>query len=113
MGLNAIAGIAALVAWRVQTVRGRWLWIVVGVAEVALLVQVFLGAALIGFGHYRVEGNLSDDLTFHMFYGIVSFVTIGVAYAYRKSLTGRMEVSYGLVGCFLAGLAIRAIQQVT
>jgi len=112
MGLNALAGLAALIAWRVPAWRGRWLWIGVGVAEVAMLVQVFVGATLIALGDYRVEGDLSNDLTFHMFYGIVSFVTIGLAYAYRRSLTGRMEVSYGLLGCFLAGLSIRAIQQV-
>jgi hypothetical protein len=102
---NAIVGVLALIAWQVRRVRGRWLWIVTIVAESALVVQVLTGTILVAAGHYK-------PVRFHMFYGFVAFITVGLAYQYRRSMSGRLEMFYGLVGLFLMGLGIRAVLQV-
>ena len=49
---------------------------------------------------------------FHMFYGFVAFITVGIAYCYRQQMRGRRELFYGLVGLFIMGLGIRAVLQV-
>jgi hypothetical protein len=103
---NALVGIAALVAWRVRTLRGRWLWYATVAAEVAMMLQVVGGTILVAAGDYQ-------PVRFHMFYGFVAFLTVGLAYQYRRSMRGRLEMFYGLVGLFLMGLGIRAIMQVT
>ena len=48
---------------------------------------------------------------FHMFYGFVAFLSVGIAYQYRRQMRGRREMFYGLVGLFLMGLGIRAVLQ--
>jgi len=102
---NAVVGVLALVAWRVRTVRGRWLWISIIVAEGAMMLQVLVGTILVAAGHYK-------PVRFHMFYGFVAFITVGLAYQYRTQMRGRSEMFYGLVGLFLMGLGIRAVMQV-
>lgn len=101
---NGLVGLAALVAWRFRNLRGRWLWVAVIAAEAAMLLQVVVGVALVA----------SDDYTvarFHMFYGFLAFVTVGIAYSYRQQMRGRRELLYGLVGLFIMGLGIRAVLQ--
>jgi hypothetical protein len=103
---NAIVGVLALIAWRVRRWRGRWLWRVTIVAESAMMLQVLVGAILV----------ISDEYIaprFHMFYGFLAFITVGLAYQYRKQMRGRQELFYGLVGLFIMGLGIRAVLQVT
>lgn len=107
IGLNALAGVIALVAWRVPKFRGRWVWTATIVAEGALLVQVLLGVILVSDKAY---GKAVPR--FHMFYGFVAFITIGLAYQYRDSMRGRLEMFYGFVGLFLMGVGIRAVLQV-
>jgi hypothetical protein len=102
---NALAGLAALLAWRVPRLRGRWVWAATGAAEVALLVQVATGAVLVSSKRFTVP-------RFHMFYGFVGFITVGLAYSSRDSMRGRLELFYGLVGLFLMGVGIRAYLQV-
>ena len=102
---NAIAGLVALVAWRCARRRGRWLWIATIVAEVAILIQVLLGTILVAGDDYVVP-------RFHMFYGFLIFVTIGLLYQYRAQMKGRQELLYGLGGLFIMGLGIRAVLQV-
>ena len=48
----------------------------------------------------------------HMFYGFLVFLSIGLAFQYRESMRGRLELLYGLVGLFLMGLGLRAVFQV-
>jgi hypothetical protein len=103
---NALAGIVALVAWRVHRLRGRWVWALTIAAEVTIMVQVVLGVVLVAV--YDVQPP-----RIHMFYGFLVFITIGLAYQYRDSLRGRTELLYGLVGLFIMGLGIRAVLQVT
>ena len=105
IGANALAGVIALVAWRKRKARGRWVWIVTIVAESMMMLQVLVGVILV----------VSKDYTaprFHMFYGFLAFITVGLAYQYRAQMRGRSELLYGLVGLFLMGLGIRAVLQV-
>jgi hypothetical protein len=102
---NALAGVYALVAWRRRALRGRAVWIVTIAAESALMVQVLVGAILVASKDYTAP-------RFHMFYGFVAFLTVGLAYQYRDSMRGRTEMLYGLVGLFLMGVGIRAVLQV-
>ena len=102
---NALAGIVALAAWRVPRWRGRWVFAATVAAEVALLVQVASGATLVSSHHYTVP-------RFHMFYGFVGFITVGIAYSSRDSMRGRLEMFYGIIGLFLMGVGIRAVLQV-
>ena len=109
---NALVGLAALGVWwyrRGHTLtrqRERPLWIATIVAEGALMLQVVVGTILVAVGNYK-------PVRFHMFYGFVAFITVGLAYQYRRSMRGRLEIFYGLVGLLLMGLGIRAVMQVT
>ncbi len=106
--LNALVGIYALLAWRWKQLRGRALWIATIVAEVAILLQVLLGTILVA----GDEGYRKAVPRFHMFYGFLVFVTIGLLYQYRAQMKGRQELLYGLGGLFIMGLGIRAVLQV-
>lgn len=103
---NALAGIVLLVCWRVTKWRGRWMWIPTIAAEAAMMLQVLVGVVLVASHDYVAP-------RFHMFYGFVAFLTVGIAYSYRQQMRGRRELFYGLVGLFIMGLGIRAIMQVT
>jgi len=103
---NALAGIVLLVCWRVRKWRGRWMWIPTIAAEAAMMLQVVVGVILVASDDYVVP-------RFHMFYGFVAFLTVGIAYSYRQQMRGRRELFYGLVGLFIMGLGIRAILQVS
>lgn len=100
----------ALLAWAIRAVRGRWVWAVTIAAEAALLLEVVLGVVVESSGRYAAAD-------FHMFYGFVAFLTVGLAYQYRDSFRGgrnapvwqTAEMFYGLVGLFLMGLGIRAV----
>jgi hypothetical protein len=102
---NAVAGALALAAWRARRLRGRWVWIVTIVAEAMMMLQVVVGVILVSSDEFIVP-------RFHMFYGFLAFLTVGLAYQYRDSLRGRAELLYGLVGLFIMGLGIRAVLQV-
>lgn len=110
LAANGLVGLYALAAWRWRRLRGRPVWIATLVAELAMLGQILLGVILV----------VGDDTyaaavpRFHMFYGFIAFVTVGVLYQYRDSMrgNGRRELLYGLGGLFIMGLAIRAILQV-
>jgi hypothetical protein len=100
---NGLAGVVALAAWRWSRLRSPVVWVAAGVAEAAILVQVVTGVILVSGRHGLTPPR------FHMFYGFIAFVTIGIAYSYRQQLRGRLELLYGGVGLFLMGLGIRAI----
>ena len=102
---NGIAGIIGLLAWKQPRFRGRYVWIVTIFAEGAIMLQVLTGVIMVS----------REDLVaprFHMFYGFVAFITVGLAYSYRYAMKGKMEMWYGLVGLFLMGVCIRAVLQV-
>ena len=102
--MNAVAGFIALAAWRWKQLRGKYVWICTIVAESALMLQVLVGTILVASRDYVAP-------RFHMFYGFVAFLTVGLAYQYRRQMRGRREMFYGLVGLFLMGLGIRAVLQ--
>lgn len=107
---NFLAGSYTLAAWRWKRLRNRWLWWPTIVAEAMMMIQVFLGVLLVTthktFGH--------DVPRFHMFYGFVAFISVGLLYSYKYVWRARgwMELAYGLGGLFIMGLGIRAVLQV-
>ena len=105
---NFLAGVYTLVAWRVPRLRNRWLWWPTIIAEAMMLIQVFLGVLLVSAEDY-------EPPRFHMFYGFVAFIAIGLLYSYRYvwRAANRMELAYGLGGLFIMGLGIRALLVVT
>lgn len=105
--LNALSGLYALAAWKFVRLRGRGVWIGVIVAEAVMMSQVLLGVLLVSWKGFAPP-------RFHMFYGFVAFVTVGLLYSYRYVFRARsqLELFYGLGGLFMMGLGIRAVLQV-
>ena len=104
---NFLAGLYTLGAWRWKSWRTRWLWWPTIIAEAMMMIQVFLGVLLVSVQHYSPP-------RFHMFYGFVAFITVGLLYSYRYVFRARsqLELFYGLGGLFLMGVGIRAVLQV-
>jgi hypothetical protein len=101
---NFLAGAYTLCAWRWPRLRTRWLWWPTIVAEAMMLIQVLLGVLLVSVQDFKPQ-------RFHMFYGFVAFISIGLLYSYRYvwRASNRMELAYGLGGLFIMGLGIRAL----
>lgn len=103
---NFLAGVYTLCAWKWPRLRNRWLWWPTIIAEAMMLIQVFLGVWLLSAQHFKPAPP-----RIHMFYGYVSFITIGLLYSYKYVWRARnqMELAYGLGGLFIMGLGIRAV----
>jgi hypothetical protein len=99
---NALAGLWALGAHWIEPLRVKALWWFTVVAELTIFVQVGLGVAL-------VAGEGIDPPQFHMFYGFVAIVAVGIIYSYRSQLEQWRYLLYGVGGLFLMGLGIRAM----
>jgi hypothetical protein len=99
---NGLAGVWTLAAGRIEALRTRALWWFTVAAEVAIFIQVGLGVGLVS-----GEGMVAPK--FHMFYGFIAIVAVGILYSYRAQLAHRLYLLYGLGGLFLMGLAIRAM----
>ncbi len=99
---NAVAGVWALAAHWLPRLRTRSLWWFTVAVEVALFVQVGFGVAL-------VAGEGREAEQFHMFYGFVALVTVGIIYSYRQQLERWRYLLYGFGGLFLMGLGLRAL----
>ena len=99
---NGLAGVWALGAMRYEPLRTRALWWFTVAVEVAIFVQVSMGVGLVAGQHLKAP-------QFHMFYGFVAIVAVGIIYSYRWQLRHRTYLLYGLGGLFLMGLAIRAL----
>ena len=80
---------------------GRPFGIAVGLAIVAMLIQVGAGVALYVYGLRPLNG-------FHVFYGVVVAVTFSLAYVYRAQLARKPALWYGLLLLFVMGLGFRA-----
>ncbi|MEY2425127.1 MAG: hypothetical protein QOI61_699 [Actinomycetota bacterium] len=98
---NGLAGLWAFGAHRWPNLRTRALWWFTAFAEVAVFVQVALGVGL-------VSGQRIDPPKFHMFYGFIGIITVGLAYSYRQQLQ-KVYLWYGAFGLFIMGLGIRAV----
>ncbi len=99
---NGMAGAWALAAHRVGALRGRALWWFTALVQVAIAVQVTMGVGM-------VAGQGIDPPQFHLFYGFVALITVGIVYSYRQSLRPHRHLLYGFAGLFLMGLGIRAM----
>ncbi len=99
---NGLAGLWALAAHWVAGLRTRALWWFTVMVEVAVFVQVALGVAM-------VSGQKRPVDQFHMFYGFVAIVAVGILYSYRQQLRHRQYLLYGFGGLFVMGLGIRAL----
>jgi Co/Zn/Cd efflux system component len=99
---NGVAGAWALAAHRWPRLRTRALWWFVAFAQVAMFVQVIVGVILVSREHRTVA-------KFHMFYGFVAIIAIGIIYSYGKQMGSRRYLIYGFGGLFVMGLGIRAL----
>jgi hypothetical protein len=99
---NGVAGAWALAAHRWPGLRTRALWWFTALAELAMFVQVVLGVVLVSAENRTVE-------KFHMFYGFVAIIAIGIIYSYGKQMGERRYLIYGFGGLFVMGLGIRAL----
>ena len=85
-----------------RQLRGRALWWFTALVQVIIAVQVTLGVGL-------VAGQDIEPPQFHLFYGFVALITVGIVYSYRQSLRPHRHLLYGFAGLFLMGLGIRAM----
>jgi hypothetical protein len=99
---NGLAGAWALGAHWVEGLRSRALWWFTVFAEVWIFVQVSLGVGL-------VAGQDLEPPQFHLFYGFVAIITVGIIYSYRPQMAHVRYLLYGFGGLFLMGLGIRAM----
>lgn len=99
---NGLAGLWALGAHFLESLRTRALWWFTAFVELAVFVQVALGVALVAGKHLKAP-------QFHMFYGFVAIIAVGIIYSYRAQLKHRLYLLYGFGGLFLMGLGIRAL----
>ena len=99
---NGIAGAWALAAHRYPRFRYRALWWFTAGAQLWITVQIVLGFAAQGSSD-REPGE------FHVFYGVVAAMAVGVLYGYRQQLADRLYLLYGFGGLFVMGLGIRAM----
>jgi len=103
---NGLAGLWALAAHKWTALRSRALWWFVTATQVAIFVQVALGVVMLT--RYDLEAP-----QFHMFYGFVAIIAVGILYSYRNDrfVRGKVYLLYGGGGLFLMGLGIRAMLQ--
>ena len=99
---NGLVGLWALGASQIEALRVRALWFAIGIAEVVIGVQVFLGVA-------ALDGRDTEPYEFHMFYGFVALLAVGLIYSYRTHLRAHIHLFYGLGSLFLMGLGLRAM----
>jgi hypothetical protein len=99
---NGLAGAWALAANYWPGFRTRALWWFTAFAELAVFVQVALGVGLVAGQHVKAP-------QFHMFYGFVAIIAVGIIYSYRAQLRHHLYLLYGLGGLFVMGLGIRAL----
>jgi hypothetical protein len=99
---NGLAGLWALAAHWLSALRTRALWWFTALVEVAIFVQVAMGVGL-------VAGQGITAPQFHMFYGFVAIIAVGLIYSYRQQMQPYRFLLYGFGGLFLMGLGIRAM----
>ena len=62
-----------------------------------------------GLGVGLVSGQKYVAPRFHMFYGFVAIIAVGIIYSYRVQMRERLYLLYGVGGLFVMGLGIRAL----
>jgi hypothetical protein len=99
---NGLAGLWSLAAHRYEALRTRALWWFTVAAEVSVFVQAGLGTAM-------VAGQHIQPVKFHLFYGFVAIISVGILYSYRQQMRHKLYLLYGGGGLFIMGLGIRAL----
>jgi hypothetical protein len=99
---NGLTGLWALGAHRLAPLRARALWWSTAVAQVSMFVQVVLGVLVV-----TVEDVEAPE--FHMFYGFIAILAIGLIYSYRAQAAQWRYLLYGFGSLFVMGLGIRAM----
>jgi hypothetical protein len=99
---NGLAGIWALGAHWWPWLRTRALWWFTVFAEFSVFIQVALGVGL-------VAGEKLTAPKFHLFYGFVAIIAVGILFGYRDQMRHRLYLLYWGGGLFMMGLAIRAM----
>ena len=99
---NGLAALWALAAHFRSELRVRALWWFTLVAQLTVFVQVSLGVGM-------VAGQDIEAPQFHMFYGFLAIIAIGIIYSYRHQLSEHRYLLYGGGGLFVMGLGIRAM----
>ena len=74
-------------------------------AITAALIQVGLGVIL-------WQQGLRPGNNFHVFYGVVTAITLSIAYVSRSAMAKRPALTYGLLLLFVMGLGLRAYANV-
>ena len=99
---NGLAGVWVLAANWLEPLRSRAMWWFVVLAELTIFVQVGLGVGM-------VAGQGIEAPKFHMFYGFVGIIAVGIFYSYRQQMQQWLYLLYGFGSLFIMGLAIRAM----
>ena len=99
---NGVAALWALAAHFRSELRVRALWWFTVLAQLTVFVQVSLGVGM-------VAGQDIEAPQFHMFYGFLAIIAIGIIYSYRHQLSDHRYLLYGGGGLFVMGLGIRAM----
>lgn len=99
---NGIAGVWALSAHVVESLRHKALWVFIAAAQGLLFVEVALGVARLG----QIEGEAPE---FHTFYGFLTLIAVAILYGYRTQMDHIRHLLYGGGSLFIMGLAIRAM----
>jgi hypothetical protein len=97
-----MAGVWSLAAHFLPALRLRAMWWFIVAVQLSVFVQVALGAWM-----YSNEKLIPPQ--FHMFYGFVGIIAVGIIYSYRTSMRHRLYLLYGFGGLFVMGLGIRAM----
>jgi len=99
---NGMGGAWSLGAYYLPGLRTRALWWFTIFVELSVFVQVSLGVGLVAGQHKKVP-------QFHLLYGFVAIITVGILYSYRQQMRHRIYQLYGWGGLFVMGLGIRAV----
>jgi hypothetical protein len=99
---NGLAGLWVLAANWIEPLRTRAMWWFVVLAELTIFAQVGMGVGL-------VAGQGIEAPQFHMFYGFVAIIAVGIIYSYRQQMEKHRYLLYGLGSLFIMGLGIRAM----
>ena len=91
----------ALTAHSIESLRGRSVWVAIGVAWTVVVVQTALGVVL------QIQRDISAGQ--HQAYGFVAFGSLSLIYAGRNEMRDRPELLYGLGTLWLMGLGIRSM----
>ena len=99
---NGLAGIWALTANRLSWLQTVWLWWFTGFFQLWVFVQLTIAAL-------HLNANEGAPQSFHVFYGVLSAVTVAILYSYKNQMKQHQNELYGWGGLFIMGLGIRAL----